>query len=95
MADHTRKTCTGRKWNKTAGESEPKGPNAVRGQLVPSEALTRCTSHHQTDTWRTSPYLLGCSPPSAFNVRPTMLPAAKNPQPLGECRRYLGLWPPC
>lgn len=43
MADRTRKTCTGRKWNRTAGESEPKGPSAVRGQLVPSEALTRRT----------------------------------------------------
>lgn len=95
-ADRTRKTRTGRKWNKTAGESEPKGPDAVRGQLVPSEALSGGTGpHHRTDAWSPSPCLLGCSSLSAFNIGPSMLPAAKNLQPRGECGRQPGLWPPC
>lgn len=94
MADRTRKTCTGRKWNRTAGESEPKGPSAMRGQLVPSEAPTRRPAHHHADAWRTSPCLLGRCSLSAFNIRPSVLPAVKNLQPLGECRRRLGLWPP-
>lgn len=104
-ADHKRKACARWEWNKTKqrGESEPKDLNTVRRQHFHAKPSAGANTHHQkkNDSSENGALVL-CpqgsrvlwTPPLAFPLRLTMLPAMKNLQPWKSVE-ILGLWPPC